>query len=97
MAGTRQGSWARGELYELLCLMMIGYCLWFVGTRFGVFDHVLLFALNHDLSDLVMLSGCMGLGVFVAAIRKSFLLRKAIRQRAEARNRGPNPSPVTMR
>jgi diguanylate cyclase (GGDEF)-like protein len=87
MAGTRHGSWARGELYELLCLMMTGYCLWFIGTRFGVFDHVLLFALNHDLSDLVMLSGCMGLGVFVAAIRKSFLLRKAIKQRAEAESR----------
>ena len=34
----RQGSWKQGELYELLCLMTIGACLWLVGTQFGVFD-----------------------------------------------------------
>jgi diguanylate cyclase (GGDEF)-like protein len=87
MAGARHDSWGRGELYEALCLMMIGYCLWVLGTKSGVFDRVFHLAVEHDLSDLVMLSLCMGLGALVAAIRKSFLLRKAMAEREEAESR----------
>jgi diguanylate cyclase (GGDEF)-like protein len=67
--------------------MMIGACFWVVGTQFGFFNYVFLFATEHGLLDLVMLSGCMGMGVFVAAIRKSFLLRKAMMGRNDAEKR----------
>lgn len=77
-------SWEKGELYELLCLMLIGACLWFGGQELGFFDWALAFSVQHNLLDLVILSGCMGLGVSVAAIRKSILLRRAMIARLEA-------------
>ncbi|WP_246731722.1 bifunctional diguanylate cyclase/phosphodiesterase [Methylocapsa sp. S129] len=82
--GLRRGSWEQGELFELLSLMTMGACLWIIGARLGVFDSISRFALAHDLMNLVMLSGCMGLGVFAAAIRKSFLLRRAMHARIAA-------------
>ena len=41
MDETRQPSWEEGELYELLCLMLIGSCLWFGGGELGFFDWLL--------------------------------------------------------
>jgi len=87
MANMREASWGQGELYELLCLMMIGACLWIIGTQFGFFDRVFVFAAKHGFLDLVLLSGCMCMGVFAAAIRKSFLLRRAMMGRIEAEMR----------
>ena len=46
--------------------------------------------------NLVMLCGCMGLGVVAATIRKSFLLRKAIAARIAAEALADD-SPVTTR
>jgi diguanylate cyclase (GGDEF)-like protein len=84
MASMRHDTWRQGELYEMLSLMMIGASLWLIGTQFGVFDYVALFAIQHNLLNLVMLSGCMGVGLFVAEVRKSFMLRKAIMTLIEA-------------
>jgi diguanylate cyclase (GGDEF)-like protein len=80
----RKGSWGQGELFELLSLMMIGACLWIIGARLGAFDLISRFAIEHGLLDLVMLCACMGLGVLVAAVRKSFLLRNAMQARIAA-------------
>jgi diguanylate cyclase (GGDEF)-like protein len=82
----RRSSWEQSELFELLSLMAVGACLWIIGAELGVFDSISRFAIAHNLMNLVMLTGCMGLGVFAAAIRKSFLLRKAMiaRMAAEA-------------
>ena len=79
-------TWGQNELFELLALMVMGTCVWIVGARFGVFETVSRYAITHDLIDLVMLSSCMGIGVFAATIRKSILLRRAIiaRMAAEA-------------
>jgi diguanylate cyclase (GGDEF)-like protein len=77
-------SWGEGELYELLSLMMMGVCVWLAGTRLSVFDWLSRYAIDHDLMNLVLLSGCMGMGIFVAAVRKSFVLRRAILARLAA-------------
>jgi diguanylate cyclase (GGDEF)-like protein len=82
--GTKQSSWGKGELFELLSLTMIGACFWIVGDWLGVFEWLSGFALKHNLLNLVMLSGCMGMGVFAAAIRKSLLLRRAMMARITA-------------
>jgi diguanylate cyclase (GGDEF)-like protein len=87
MTSTKKESWGQGELYEMLCLMMMGYCVWVFGTKFGFFDYFFYFAARHDLLNLVMLSGCIGLGAAAATIRKSFLLRKAMMGRAAAEMR----------
>jgi diguanylate cyclase (GGDEF)-like protein len=84
MAAPSRGSWEKGELYELLSLMMIGFCLWFIGRQVGLFDSILAFAFDHNLQDVMILAACMSAGVFAAAVRKSFLLRKAIRAQREA-------------
>ncbi len=87
MTSMRQDTWKQGELYELLSLMMIGACLWLIGTQFGFFDYVAFFAIQHNLLNLVMLSGCMGVGLLIAAVRKSLMLRSAIMTLIEAERR----------
>jgi diguanylate cyclase (GGDEF)-like protein len=77
-------SWQARELYEFLSLVVVGACLWMIGDRLGFFAWASQFALEHNLLDFVMLSLCMGMGVFVASVRKSILLRKAMLARIEA-------------
>lgn len=82
----KRGTWGQGELYELLVLMVVGACVWFIGVGQGVFDQVSGYIANHNLMNLVMLTCCLGVGAAVATVRKSILLRKAIvaRMAAEA-------------
>jgi diguanylate cyclase (GGDEF)-like protein len=80
----KRGTWGQGELYELLVLMVIGSCVWFIGAGFGAFDRFGRFAIQHDLMNFVVLSSCMGLGAVAATVRKSILLRKAIAARIAA-------------
>ena len=80
----KRRSWEQGELFELLSLMVMGASLWIIGDRLGVFESISHLAIAHGFLNLVMLSACMGLGVFVAAIRKSFLLRAAMNARTAA-------------
>src|SRR5579863_1177382 len=77
-------TWGHSELFELLALMVMGTCVWIVGARFGFFETVWLYAITHNLIDLLMLSSCMGIGAFAATIRKSILLRRAIVARIAA-------------
>ena len=84
MNSMRQDTWQQGELYEALSLMMVGACLWLIGTQLGIFNYVAFFAIQHNLLNLVMLSGCMGVGLLIAAVRKSFMLRTAIMTLIEA-------------
>jgi len=79
VSNKTEASWEQGELYELLLLMAIGSCLWIAGVELGLFDHILSFAIRHDLLNLLILMGCMSLGVYAAAIRKSFMLRNTLR------------------
>ncbi|WP_375407716.1 putative bifunctional diguanylate cyclase/phosphodiesterase [uncultured Methylobacterium sp.] len=81
MSDDQSASWAEGELRELLSLMMIGVCVWIVGTQLGLFAVVLQFTALHGLEHLVMLGICMSLGVVVASIRKSFTLRRVMMAR----------------
>jgi diguanylate cyclase (GGDEF)-like protein len=86
MSVTRTTSWGEGEFYELLCLMMIGTCVWIAGTMLGLFGHLSAAVLKYDLSDFVLLCVCMSLGVVAASVRKSLKLRREMlaRDRAEA-------------
>ncbi len=84
---VKRASWGEGELYELLCLMLIGACVWIGGRELGFFTAALEFAARHNLMDLLVLVACMGMGVFVAALRKSILLRKSMQARLAAERR----------
>ena len=84
MRNVTTETWGHNELFELLALMVMGTCVWIVGARFGVFDSVTRYAIKHQLIDFIMLSSCMGIGVFAATVRKSILLRKAIAARMAA-------------
>jgi diguanylate cyclase (GGDEF)-like protein len=87
MPNLKHPSWGEGELRELLCLMMIGTCVWIVGTQLGAFAVLIDATRNNNLQDLLMLTLCMSLGLIVAAVRKSFKLRRTMQERdgAEAR------------
>ncbi|KQP96406.1 diguanylate cyclase [Methylobacterium sp. Leaf117] len=74
-------SWGEGELRELLCLMMIGTCVWLLGTRLGFFTFLGEATRTYELQDLLMLSLCMSLGLVAASVRKSLKLRRAMRDR----------------
>ncbi|MCJ2035127.1 putative bifunctional diguanylate cyclase/phosphodiesterase [Methylobacterium sp. J-068] len=81
MPDQKHPSWGEGELREILCLMMIGTCVWIVGTQLGVFAVLLDATRSHNLQDMLMLGLCMCLGLIAAAVRKSFKLRRAMQER----------------
>ena len=87
MDDAKIGSWAEGELRELLCLMMIGVCLWLAGTQLGLFARLLEFTMLAGLGDLFSLAICMSVGVTVAAILKSLKLRRVMQARDGAQAR----------
>ena len=86
MGAIRTRSWGEGEFYELLCLMMIGTCVWIAGSMLGLFQILTAAVLKYGLSDVVLLCVCMSLGVVAASVRKSLKLRREMmaRDRAEA-------------
>jgi diguanylate cyclase (GGDEF)-like protein len=84
MRNARSEAWGQNELFEVLALMTMGVCVWIVGAKFGVFQAFADYALKNNLIDVLMFSACMGVGIFAASIRKSFMLRKAIAARFAA-------------
>jgi diguanylate cyclase (GGDEF)-like protein len=84
MSKATTKSWGKSELYELLALMAMGTCVWYIGVEFGVFERVARYAVERHLMNLVMLSSCMGMGIVAATVRKSVLLRGAIKARMSA-------------
>jgi diguanylate cyclase (GGDEF)-like protein len=84
MIPEKRGTWGQGELYELLVLMVVGACVWFIGAGLGAFDWASRYVMRHNLMNLVMLTACLGVGAAVATVRKSILLRKAIAARMAA-------------
>jgi len=84
MIPEKRGTWGQGELYELLVLMVVGACVWFIGAGLGVFDWASLYFMRRNLMNLVMLTACLGVGAAIATVRKSILLRKAIAARMAA-------------
>ncbi|HMK89588.1 MAG TPA: EAL domain-containing protein [Methylocystis sp.] len=59
--------------------MMIGACLWLLGEQLGLFNHVFAFVGKYGLAEMLVLAGLIISGVYVAAIRKSRLLRNALK------------------
>ena len=79
-----RSNWTRGEIYELVCLVLVGTCLWFVGIEVGLFESMNGVMLRYHLSSLVMLCLIMGVVILAASIRKSFNLRQAMLQHEAA-------------
>ena len=77
-------STGKSELYEVLVLMAMGACVWHVGVEFGAFASFARYSVERHLMNFVLLGGCMGMGVVVAMVRKSLLLRGAIKARIAA-------------
>lgn len=84
MPNESSTAWGRGELYETLCLLVIGAGIWFVGVTLGTFDSLNAAIALYGLNDLLMLAACMGVALFGASIRKSILLRRLMLQRDAA-------------
>ena len=59
MLNESSTAWGRGELYETLCLLVIGAGIWFVGVTLGTFDSVNAAMAAYGLNDLLMLAACM--------------------------------------
>ncbi|MGU3663615.1 putative bifunctional diguanylate cyclase/phosphodiesterase [Methylobacterium sp. A49B] len=77
-------TWGRGELYETLCLLVIGVGIWFVGVTLGTFDSLQGIVVTYGLNDLLMLAACMGLALCGASVRKSIILRRLMLERDAA-------------
>lgn len=77
-------AWGRGELYETLCLLVIGVGIWFVGVTLGTFAYLNSVVATYNLTDLLLLAACMGVAQWGASIRKSIILRRLMLERAAA-------------
>jgi diguanylate cyclase (GGDEF)-like protein len=84
MPSETSTAWGRGELYETLCLLVIGVGIWFVGGTLGTFDRLNDLVAAYHLDDLLMLAACMGVALCGASIRKSILLRRLMLERDAA-------------
>ncbi|GJE76404.1 putative bifunctional diguanylate cyclase/phosphodiesterase [Methylorubrum suomiense] len=84
MADKPKASWGSGELYDLLCLMMLGTCIWVMGVQLGAFVALDRFIIDYGLGNLFKLGFFMGLGAVAANAFKSIRLRKAMRERDAA-------------
>jgi diguanylate cyclase (GGDEF)-like protein len=84
MPNETSTTWGRGELYETLCLLVIGVGIWFVGVTLGTFDSLHSFVVTYSLNDLLMLAACMGLALCGASVRKSMILRRLMLERDAA-------------
>ncbi len=84
MPSETSNAWGRGELYETLCLLVIGAGIWFVGVTLGTFDSLTGLVSAYGLHDLLMLAACMGVALCGAVIRKSILLRRLMLERDAA-------------
>ena len=78
------GALEAKKLFEWLALMTVGACVWEVGSELGLFDSLNQFLRSHGLTNLVLLTACIGLGAIAAIVRTSAELRAAIRARHEA-------------
>ncbi|WP_132255789.1 putative bifunctional diguanylate cyclase/phosphodiesterase [Methylobacterium segetis] len=84
MPSDKPISWVRGEMYETLCLLVIGACCWLIGITLGAFERISGFILANTLTDFLMLATCMGLALLGASTRKSFVLRRIMLERDAA-------------
>ena len=84
MPSETSTAWGRGELYETLCLLIIGAGIWFVGVTLGTFDFLNGIVAAYGLNDLLMLAACMGVALCGASVRKSIILRRLMLQRDAA-------------
>ncbi len=76
--------WRKGELYETICLLLIGAGIWFVGITLGSFDVLHEVVQTYRLGDFMILGACMGVAICGASVRKSILMRHLMLERDAA-------------
>jgi diguanylate cyclase (GGDEF)-like protein len=84
MDSTRSATTDARKLFELLAMMTVGACFWFVGSDLGLFRILMRLAVAHGLMNIMLLCACIGMGAVGAMIRTSIQLRGAIAARMEA-------------
>src|SRR3954468_11887471 len=84
MSRSSDRSWTKSELYEFLCLIGIAECIWLAGVKLELFASLHEFALQHGLSDLMMLGSIMSVALAGASAYRSVRLRREMAGRAEA-------------
>ncbi|GJD35620.1 putative bifunctional diguanylate cyclase/phosphodiesterase [Methylobacterium aerolatum] len=77
-------QWQKGELYETLCLLLIGAGIWFVGIALGSFDVLHEVVQTYRLGEFMILGACMGVAICGASIRKSIIMRRLMLERDAA-------------
>ena len=87
MDATSKSRWRKGELYEILCLLVIAECLWYIGENLGLFAALAAFIAEWRLTSLVYLGFLMSFFVAVGSARKSIQLRREMKDRTEAEAR----------
>ncbi len=71
----------KGEFYDILCFLLLGACIWCVGTRLYLFEVFRGIADRHGLSDFIMLGFCMSFALCAAFHSQATKLHAAIRAR----------------
>ena len=84
MTSSNSATTEARKLFELLAMMTVGACCWFIGSDLGLFAAVTRLAEAHGLMNLMMLGVCVGMGALAAMIRTLIHLRRAIAARMEA-------------
>jgi diguanylate cyclase (GGDEF)-like protein len=82
-----RNKWQKGELYELLCLLAIGECLWIIGENLRLFPLLGNFMAEQQLTSLFFLGFLMSFFLALGSARKSLRLRREMSARAEAEAR----------
>ncbi len=84
MSKESNTRWQKGELYELLCLLAIGQCLWLISEKLGIANVIASEAQQRGLSSVVSLGFFMSFFLALGSLRKSLYLRREMAARAEA-------------
>ena len=68
--------WKKGELYEVLCLLAIGQCLWLISESFDLSTFLAMQAQERGISSIVSLGFFMSFFLAIGSVRKSLYLRR---------------------
>jgi diguanylate cyclase (GGDEF)-like protein len=77
-------GWHKGEFYEVLCLVVVGQCLWLIGEQLGAFEALTAFSAEKGLTSFIYLGFTMSFFLAIGSVRKSVQLRREMKARATA-------------
>src|SRR5688572_24311779 len=77
-------GWHKGEFYEVLCLVVVGQCLWLIGEQLGAFEALTAFSAEKGFTSFIYLGFTMSFFLAIGSVRKSVQLRREMKARATA-------------